>query len=79
MLLHEVADLGPERFLGVLVVVNEANADMCEVQSAAYLSLNTDIMVQISYHDRSGHARYEMQHGLVRCRIEADRHYCDSG
>src|SRR3989442_15812052 len=69
----------PHRFLGIPVVVNEANARMCEVQGAAYFPLNTGIMVEISDDNRSWHARYEMRQGLVRGLIEADRHRCDSG
>src|SRR2546426_1656692 len=69
----------PDRFLSIPIVVNKANAGLCEVQSAAYLSLNTHVMVQISDDNRSGHACHELRQGLVRRKIEADRHRCDSG
>src|SRR6266436_1221855 len=69
----------PHRFLGIPVVVNEANAGMCEVQGAAYFPLNSGIMVEISDDNRSWYACHEMRQGLERGLIEADCHRCDSG
>jgi len=54
----------PHRFLGIPVVVNEANARMCEIQGAAYFPLNSGIMVEISDDNRSWYACHEMRQGL---------------
>ena len=39
----------PRRFFDTLVVIDEADAGACDFQSAAYLPLGVQIMVQISY------------------------------
>src|SRR5712672_622186 len=61
----------PDRFLGILVVVDKANPRVSEVQCAAYLSFSTSIMIQISQDYRLGYDFHEMGKRLIRRGIKA--------
>src|SRR5437867_6897751 len=68
----------PNRFLHASVVIDEADADACELQRAADLPFGSGIMVQIADDQRSRHARHEIRDRFVGRRIDADTYDGDS-
>ncbi len=82
----------PDRFLGILVVVDKANPGVSEVQCAAYLSFSTGIMIQISQdlirrgikaYSNSSHSSWSTQcihvHLLPNpCGVSVSNRFCSS-
>src|SRR5438552_18140968 len=67
----------PDCFLGILVVIDDANAGVSASQSAIDFSLGADVMIQISDQDRPGHGRHKMRKRPIGRTIKTCGDHCN--